>query len=95
MLDDLTIDSFSGLVGERFLLDSDGASMELELLECTPLGDAMLERVPFSIIFLGPREPLLAQRIYPLTHDTLGTREIFLVPISQDEAGTRYEAVFT
>ncbi len=96
MLDDLTIDSFSGRVGERFgLADSDGASHDLELVECAQLGQAAVDRVPFSIVFLGPREPILPQRIYPLTHAELGTREIFLVPISQDEDGTRYEAVFT
>ena len=95
MLDDLTIDSFSGRVGERFGLENDGASHELELVECEQLGQAPVDRVPFSLVFLGPREPILPQRIYPLANDELGIREIFLVPISQDDDGTRYQAVFT
>ncbi len=96
MLDDLTIDSFSGRVGERFgVADDDGAAHDLELVECERLGGAAIERVPFSLVFLGPREPVLPQSTYPLTHDELGTREIFLVPIARDDDGTRYEAIFT
>ena len=95
MPDDLTIDSFSGRVGERFGLDDDGASHDLELVECERLGQAALDRVPFSIVFLGPRDPVLPQRIYSLAHDELGELEVFLVPIAQGADGTRYEAIFT
>jgi hypothetical protein len=95
VLDDLTIDSFSGRIGQRFGLDDNGASHDLELVECERLGRTALEREPFSLVFLGPREPVLPQRIYPLAHDELGELEIFLVPIAQDADGVRYEAVFT
>jgi hypothetical protein len=95
VLDDITIDSFSGRVGERFRVTSGDDTHELTLVECEPLGGTAMERVPFSLVFLGPPEPVLPQRIYPLAHDELGDRELFLVPIAQDADGTRYEAVFT
>jgi hypothetical protein len=95
VLESLTVDAFAGRVGERFRLVADEETLEVTLVECEPLGGTALSRVPFSLVFLGPREPLLPQRIYPLGHDELGELEMFLVPIAQDAEGTRYEAVFT
>lgn len=95
MLEGVTIDDFAGRVGERFRLDAGERALELVLEECARLGEPALERVPFSLLFRGPREPVLAQRIYPLVHDELGRFELFLVPVAQDDDGTRYEAVFT
>ena len=91
----LTLESFNGRLGEGFRLDSDDEALDLTLVECERLGGTVLEREPFSLVFLGPREPMLPQRIYRLEHDELGELEIFLVPIAQDADGTRYEAVFT
>ena len=48
----------------------------------------------FSAFFSGPRERLLRQAVYVLEHEGMGTFELFLVPIGQDEQGSRYEAVF-
>ena len=48
----------------------------------------------FSIFFRGPASSLLGQRTYELVHQRLGTLQIFLVPISKDEQGFKYEAVF-
>jgi hypothetical protein len=95
VLGNLTVDAFSGRVGDRFVLGADGQTYELALVECSRLGQAALERQPFSLVFLGPREPVLPQQIYPLSHDDLGRIDLFLVPIAQDEDGTRYEAIFT
>lgn len=95
MTEGLTVESFEGRAGEGFRLTADDAELDLTLVECQRLGGAVLEREPFSIVFLGPQAPVLPQRIYPLEHDELGELEIFLVPIAQDADGTRYEAVFT
>ena len=43
--------------------------------------------------FLGPADPLLPQSIYPF-HRGDDRCDIFVVPIGQDEQGTRYEAIF-
>lgn len=48
----------------------------------------------FSLYFAGPREPSLPQHVYPMEHELMGPFDIFLVPVSQDENGFRYEAVF-
>jgi hypothetical protein len=53
------------------------------------------DRTPFSLVFRGPLQPLLAQRIYRVEHDSMGTFELFLVPIGPDGVGMCYEAVFT
>jgi len=95
VVEDLTVESFEGRVDEGFRLDADEETLELRLAECERLGEPAIERVPFSVVFVGPREPVLPQRIYRLAHDELGELEIFLVPIGQDADGTRYEAVFT
>ena len=52
-------------------------------------------RDPFSLIFVGPGEPMLPQAIYALTHADLGVLEIFVVPIAGDAEGVRYQAIFT
>jgi hypothetical protein len=101
MLDQLTQAKFGPLVGKQFRLHvGDAKIVEVELLEVAQLpnhprhGAAKLKREPFSLLFRGPREFVLPQRIYPLEQDTLGRVEIFLVPIGPDEIGQRYEAIF-
>jgi Domain of unknown function (DUF6916) len=50
---------------------------------------------PFSLVFAGPADPRLEQRVYRLRHPDLGAFELFLVPIGYDpEDGLLYEAVF-
>jgi len=52
-------------------------------------------RAPFSIVFRGPRNVVLPQRIYEVEHDTIGAFPLFLVPIGPDQEGMLYEAIFT
>jgi hypothetical protein len=49
----------------------------------------------FSIVFRGPREPLLSQRTYRLRHATLGEFAFFITPIAQAGDKTDYEACFS
>jgi hypothetical protein len=74
-----------------------GTSAALTLVEVTVLGgDATsARRQPFSLVFRGPRVPLLPQRIYRLEHDRMGALELFIVPLGPDGDGLRYEAIFT
>jgi hypothetical protein len=94
----LTASHFQRHMGSSFRLRADDV-VDVELLEVDEVGvgpGAPPEtRAPFSIVFLGPRDPVLAQRIYRLEHEELGTLDLFLVPIGRDDAGVRYEAVFT
>jgi hypothetical protein len=95
----LTASHFQRFKGSSFRLRADDV-VDVELLEVDEVGAGsgappQTARAPFSIVFRGPRDPVLPQRIYRLEHDELGTVDLFLVPIGRDDAGVRYEAVFT
>lgn len=92
----LTEAEFSKHVGSKFLLKIEPQALELELVEVKgylpgPGDQTGMER--FSVFFEGPGN-ILPQAVYPLEHEQMGKFEIFLVPISQNERGFRYEAVF-
>jgi hypothetical protein len=101
VLDRLTADSFEPAVGQTFVLDGgEAGALELELLESrlhdpdVPAEDSSGARAPFSLLFRGPVEPVLPQRIYHVEHVSVGAIDIFIVPVGQDATGTTYEAVF-
>src|SRR5215475_11674955 len=96
MLDQLTHATFAPLVGSRFTLRvSENSTIEVELTQAETLplragrNGQMPSRAPFALIFRGPREFVLGQRIYSLEREG-----IFLVPIGPDAHGQQYEAVF-
>jgi hypothetical protein len=92
MPEDLTIDDFRPLLGDRFRIAPDGAEpFEVELVEVTEISRESGGRAPFSLVFQGGPNPPVEQRIYRVEHDGLGELDVFLVPIAID----RYEAVFT
>lgn len=87
---------FEPLVGSQFSLHVEGhGPLVARLLEAqagrcpAPHG-----RLPFSLTFEGPQQPLLPQRIYRVEHPELEAMEIFLVPVSRSDQGVQYEAVF-
>jgi len=94
---DLTEEEFSKHVNTKFRAGLDAEAVDLELVQVKGYlknpGDADgMER--FSIFFTGPAKPLLAQSTYSLSHDAMGTFDLFLVPIKPEGEGFRYEAVF-
>jgi hypothetical protein len=103
MLQSFSQDTFSGRVGQPFrLFIAEAQALELSLSQVQALGPQNAAartdrptRAPFSLVFLGPPSPVLPQRTYRFEHEQLGTFEIFIVPIGSDQAGTRYEAIFT
>lgn len=103
MLDALTLATFADRIGQTFLMSaaSDG-SLPLALVEARSLAStgtraeaSLRAREPFSLIFRGPAEPIMPQRIYTLTHDSLGRLELFLVPVGLDQGHMLYQAIFT
>ena len=85
--------TFEPLVGSEFL--SGDPDTRFTLIEVTGFGTQphAPRTEPFSLTFVG--DPGLQQRIYELTHDSLGRLDIFLVPIGPGPDGrARYEAVF-
>ncbi|WP_017328068.1 hypothetical protein [Synechococcus sp. PCC 7336] len=104
MLKELTREDFSDCLKEKFSLAlDDRPPLEFELIDVSDLpsrptsggSSANLRSQPFSLLFLGPSEPLLDQQIYRLQHDRIGAADIFLVPVGADAEGVEYEAVFT
>lgn len=72
-----------------------GLWLTLRSVDVLRAGPTPTSRHSFSLEFTGPRMPMLAQGLFTLDHEALGRLELFLVPLQPDEAGARYEAVFT
>lgn len=96
MLDQLTAESFQPYLNQTFRVDLPSPiQLDLVLTECTAVGHAGRGRQQFQLIFVGPLQPQLPQRIYRLLHPQMGELDIFLVPVGPNETGMRYQAVFT
>lgn len=93
MLESFTVQTFSEHLGSTFRVYPDSSTpLEVELISATGLGERPEEgrhRQPFSIVFRGPGDVLLPQRIYRMEQDRIGAFELFLVPIGPDEKGLR------
>ena len=93
----LTEKEFSQHLNTRFQLKLDDQKIELVLVEVKGYLQRAHEQTGmerFSVFFEGPGSVRLPQRLYSLEHEQMGEFEIFLVPISGNEQGFRYEAVF-
>jgi hypothetical protein len=93
----LTEQEFSQHLNSQFQLKLDDRELQLELVEVKgypagPNEQGGMER--FSIFFNGPGDIKLPQAVYHLTHERMEEFDIFLVPVSGDAKGYRYEAVF-
>lgn len=98
ILKELTCQTFDPLVNQPFQVALDPEPLSINLIECKSLSkgrEAKGEREPFSLVFLGPGQPILSQRMYTLSHPSIGTIEIFLVPLGPGKSGLKYEAIFT
>lgn len=102
MLDKLTSADFTPHLNQKFHIHLESsASLEVELIEVSPLGAAPQagetpeRRRHFSLIFRAADETYLPQKIYRLENAEMGTLDLFLVPVGPDKHGMRFEAVFT
>jgi hypothetical protein len=96
-LDRVGVADFSPLLHTTFKVETaDGSSLQLELVEVHESGRKRpnQELSCFSLLFKGTRDKLLSQQMYRVEHATLGAMDLFLVPVSVDETGYSYEAVF-
>jgi hypothetical protein len=96
-LEELKEEVFAQHLNTKFYIQFDDARVELELVKV--IGDkSSLESVKgverFSLYFWGSGDFCLSQRIYRMEHDTLGTLDIFIVPIGLKDERYQYEAVF-
>ena len=93
---ELTESEFSKHVNSKFNLALNDRTLQLELVEVKGYRAGEHEQQGmerFSAFFNGPGDAPLLQQVYQLSHDQMGEFDIFLVPISGDQRGYRYEAV--
>lgn len=100
-LEQLNYEAFAKLVKTRLRVwISEQDSLDLELAELTPPrvvtagGTNGLTYEHFSLVFLGPTNRPLPQRIYGFESAAIGRFELFIVPVSGDPNGIRYQATF-
>lgn len=90
----LEYDAFAANINTTFGIQLENAdAVEAEL---TQISDHLLSprQERFAIVFRVSNDTLLGQGMRRLQHEKMGEFELFLVPISKDENGTYYEAVF-
>jgi len=98
MIENLTREKFAENLKTNFRVVHEGERLiDLELVEVKeftpgPNDQEGLER--FSLFFHGPGDVMLHQQTVRLAHERMGEFYIFLVPVSRDERGHLYEAVF-
>jgi hypothetical protein len=93
----LTKATFDAHLGERFVMRvSADRVIALELIETEMLPTAPdATRTAFRLRFRAPEIGPVPQLIYSLEHATLGTLEVFLMPVGSDSVGALYDAVFS
>jgi len=90
----LSHDEFNQYINTKFQIKiDDQRAVELELTEVSDL-KLSPQQEEFAVTFRGPVDMFLGQGLRPFTHEQMGEFELFLVPISKDERGFNYEAVF-
>lgn len=93
MLDTWSHDVFLSHLHTVFVVSTSTDKLTLELVKLTDTSTSPnLET--FALLFCGPATPLLQQGTYRLSHDQMGTAELFLVPVERRADGLYYEAVF-
>ncbi|HYP25938.1 MAG TPA: hypothetical protein VE262_04390 [Blastocatellia bacterium] len=85
---------FAPHLNTKFVMHlGESETRELELTDARQI-TLTDEQDEFALLFLGPDDSPPAQGIYKLSHEAMGSLEIFLVPIRKDQNGVTYEAVF-
>ena len=96
MIPILTEKDFSKHLNSKFHLQLKDGVIELQLAEVKAYLAKENEQsgmARFSIFFNGPGV-YLPQSLYHLEHEQMGELDVFLVPVSGNQDGYRYEAVF-
>jgi DNA primase catalytic subunit len=87
-LDELTFAKFSALLNAPFRVHLDQSNVvQFKLVAATGQPES------FSVVFSGPADRLLPQKIYSFEQDQLGSFDLFIVPIGKDAQGIHYEAI--
>jgi hypothetical protein len=96
--DRLQLSTFEPHVGDLFTVDLTGSEpITLTLAEANrgPWQPPEGPDNAFELMFAGPADPVLPQATYRLTNASLGSLDIFIVPIARSDQATTYQAVFS
>jgi hypothetical protein len=90
---ELTIDDFSRRVGKTVEAQAGGQRVALVVHAVQELPSSGRQGGAFRLEFMGPLNPMLGQGMFPFL---IGRErfDIFIVPVSRDQRGVCYEAVF-
>ena len=89
----LNQDLFNNSLNTQFSIQHADDTTQLTLIECSSLTSVNVpDYERFSLIFESS-DPLLSQATYTLKHPTIGSQDLFLVPIHGDDKCFQYEAV--
>ncbi len=94
----LTVEDFEPLLNQTLQIRfTPEITMDAELTEVNRLNSHMdLPRQPFSFTLrTAQKNEYYPQAVFLVVHPEKGELPVFLVPLGPDEAGMRYEAVFT
>jgi len=89
----LTRDVFDALVRDRFSLLLDNRTAGLFLLKLED-DDSHPEGEQFTVVFQAPRELLLLDGTYLISHVAAGNTQVFLQPAGHDDRHNYYKAPF-
>ncbi len=94
MVDHLTKNDLAENLHTQFQLHLESnRTSQLELVELHDTRTAP-DYEAFALLFRGEITDPLNQGTYRIEHETLGTFDLFIVPVAQDQTGRYYEAVF-
>ena len=97
-LSELTLAKFSELLNGPFRVLVDQSTVVLlRLVAATghsSAAEARTSQENFSLLFRGPLDRFLPQRMYSFEQEQFGQFDLFIVPIGRDAEGFQYEAFF-
>ena len=94
MIDQLKRQDFTDLAPGGLVIEHEGSSIALTVVDSRDLPAPSPRTAPFAIELTGPATPMLPQAIYPVVHPRHGRLDLFVVPIARDAAHVRYEVIF-
>jgi hypothetical protein len=95
MLDRLSLEDFSPLVGSEVDVSAYGQQARLTVKEATLIkSPSPRASKPFHLVLSAPATWRQPQGLFKFAHPSLGEIELFVVPIGPDASGFNYEVIF-
>ena len=93
MKPDIVMDEFARHIGEPFDVVVGDEIFPITLAEARPVTPSIRKGGSFSLIFTGPRSPILNQAMYDVRR---GDEQwpLFIVPVGEKNGAFEYEVIF-